>query len=88
MPLIFVSFNKINLCVSSQFKVNSSSCAVGNFQYCHYGDCYYRLWLTKNMRGLWGWIELFAGMGGDGSESVQERVEMGVEVCGDGWGRD
>jgi len=26
------------------------------------------------MRGFVGWIELFAGMGGDGSESVRGRV--------------
>ena len=55
---------------------------MGYFQYCHYGDYYYRLWLTKNMRGFWEWIELFAGMGGDGSESVRGRVGMGVKSAG------
>jgi len=81
MPLIFVSFHKINWRVSSQFEINSLSCTVGYFQYCHYGDCYYRLWLIKNMWGLWGWIELFAGMD-------QNQCGDVCEVCGDGWGRD
>jgi len=31
-----------------------------------------------------GWIELFAGMGGDGSESVRGRVGMGVKSAGMG----
>jgi len=34
--------------------------------------------------GLWGWIELFAEMGGDGSESVRGRVCMGVKSAGMG----
>ena len=67
MPLIFVSFHKINWCVSSQFEINSYSCAVGYFQYCHCGDCCYRLWLTKNLRGLVGMDRTFCGDGRDGS---------------------
>jgi len=59
---------------------------VGYFQYCHYGDYYYHLWLTKICGGLWGWIELFVGMGEDGSESVRGWVRMGVKSAG--MGRD
>jgi len=42
-------------------------------------DCYYRLSLTKNMRGLWGWIRLIAGMGGYGYETVRGWVETGLK---------
>jgi len=38
MPLILVSFHEVNWCVSSNFKINSWSCAVGYFQYCCYGN--------------------------------------------------
>jgi len=40
--------------------------------------------LQKNMRGLVGWIEFFAGMGGDGSETVRDGVGMGVKSAGMG----
>ena len=52
---------------------------MGYFQYCHYGDCYYRLWLTKNMRGFVGMDQTFCG---DGSESVRGRMGMDVKSVG------
>ena len=38
--------------------------------------------VDKKIRGLWGWIELFAGMGGISAETGED----GCEVCGDGSG--
>jgi len=35
--------------------------------------------------GLWGWIELFAGMD---QNHCGDRVGNGCEFCGDGWGWD
>jgi len=65
MPLIFVSFHKINWFLRS-LKLTVKAALWGIFSIATMVT-YYRLWLTKNMRGLWGWIELFAGMGGDGT---------------------
>jgi len=61
---------------------------MGYFQYCHYGDCYYRLWLTKNVRRLVGMDRTVCGDGrGLIRISAGTRVD-GCEVCGHGWGRD
>jgi len=48
---------------------------VGYFQYCHDGDCYYHLWLTK-----------IGGACVDGSNFLRGWARVDQNQCRDGWG--
>jgi len=75
MPSILVSFHEVNWSVSSQFKINSWSFAVGYFQYCQYGDFVITDFdsVTKSA----GWVGVDRTVCGDGQWWIRITVGMG-----------